>query len=95
MNSQEKIPVFFAIMQTYVFPNINYMSLVSTSDTMVFYDDINFIKRGWINRNQIILNRLIYKLTVPLKKPSQNMAINEVELVEVPKQDHYVKTKYL
>ena len=85
MNSQDKILNFVAVMQPYIFPNISYMSLVHASDTMVFYDDVNFVKRGWINRNQIIINRAVYKFTVPLKKSSQNLAINEIEIVDLKK----------
>lgn len=97
MNSQDKISDFVVIMQLYIFPNISHMNLVHASDTTVFYDVVNFIKRGWINRNQIILNRLIYKFTVSLKKASQKIPINvnRVEIIEASKLDHCIKNKYL
>ena len=45
-----------AIMQPYFFPYLGYMQLVNLVDKFVFYDDVNFIKRGWIARNRIISN---------------------------------------
>jgi len=43
-----------AIMQPYFFPYIGYFQLISSVDTFVIYDDVNYIKGGWINRNKIV-----------------------------------------
>lgn len=69
-----------AIMQPYVFPYIGYFQLIHSSDFFVFYDDVNFIKKGWINRNQILLHNEPYKFTIPLLGASQNKHINEIEV---------------
>jgi len=69
-----------AIMQPYAFPYIGYFQLVNAVDTFVFYDDVNFIKRGWINRNQILVNNSAHLFTIPLKNASQNKLIQDVEL---------------
>lgn len=66
-----------AIMQPYLFPYIGYFQLINAVDTFVFYDDVNFINRGWINRNQILVDNKAVMFTVPLKKASQNKLINE------------------
>lgn len=73
------IPDSAAIIQPYVFPYIGYFQLLYSADKVVFYDDVNFIKRGWINRNRILLNNTDYRFTIPLKKASQNKTINQVE----------------
>lgn len=70
-----------AIMQPYVFPYIGYFQLIHAADIFVFYDDVNFIKKGWINRNQIILNQQAYKFTIPLVGASQNKLINEIPVL--------------
>lgn len=70
-----------AIMQPYVFPYIGYFHLIHASDVFVFYDDVNFIKKGWINRNQILLNQQAYKFTIPLVGASQNKLINEIPVL--------------
>jgi hypothetical protein len=45
---------------------------------------VNFINRGWINRNRIAVNGEPYWLTLPLKKASQNRLINEIEILDEP-----------
>ena len=39
-----------AIMQPYFFPYLGYFQLLRAVDKFVIYDDVNFIKRGWIHR---------------------------------------------
>lgn len=72
-----------AIMQPYLFPYIGYFSLVENVNEFVFYDDVNFIKRGWINRNKIVLNNNEYLFTVPLKKASQSKLIKNIEIFDI------------
>ncbi len=71
-----------AIMQPYIFPYLGYYQLVSAVDTFVFFDDVNYIKKGWINRNNILQQGKPLKFTVPLVKASQNKLINEIEISE-------------
>jgi hypothetical protein len=68
-----------AIMQPYLFPYVGYFCLTEASDMFVFYDDVNYIPRGWINRNQILLNGVPYKFSVPLSNGSQNELIRDVQ----------------
>lgn len=69
-----------AIMQPYIFPYVGYFQLVNAVDKFVFYDDVNFIKRGWINRNQLLVNNEANLFSIPLQKVSQNKLINETHL---------------
>ncbi|MBS1594655.1 MAG: WbqC family protein [Bacteroidetes bacterium] len=69
-----------AIMQPYIFPYIGYFQLMAASAHVVFYDDVNFIKKGWINRNKILLQNTEFLFTVPLIKASQNKLICELEI---------------
>jgi hypothetical protein len=68
------------IMQPYLFPYIGYFQLINAVDTFVFYDDVNFIKRGWINRNNILIHGKAYLFSIPLIKASQNKLINETNI---------------
>ena len=70
-----------AIMQPYLFPYIGYFQLVNAVDKFVFYDDVQFIKGGWINRNYI-LERGERKLlvTLHLDAASANKKINEIRV---------------
>lgn len=69
-----------AIMQPYIFPYIGYFQLINAVDAFVFYDDVNYIKRGWINRNQLLINNQAKLFTIPVLKASQNKLIQEIEL---------------
>lgn len=69
-----------AIMQPYIFPYVGYFSLINSSDKILFYDDVNFIKRGWIHRQRILINGKDHLFTIPLNKPSQNNKINQIEI---------------
>jgi hypothetical protein len=67
------------IVQPYLFPYIGYFQLIYEVDTFVFYDDVNFITRGWINRNKVLVNGEENYFTIPCKDASQNKLINEVK----------------
>jgi hypothetical protein len=69
-----------AIMQPYFLPYIGYYQLINAVDKFVFYDDVSFIKQGWINRNKIKVNGKEYMFTVPLKNASSNNTICKTEL---------------
>lgn len=56
-----------AIMQPYIFPYIGYFQLIRAVDKFVFFDDVSYIKKGWVNRNQILVNNKRQLFTVPLK----------------------------
>lgn len=68
------------IMQPYIFPYIGYWQLINAVDRFVILDDVNYITRGYINRNSILLNGKPYRFTIPMKKASQNKLIMDMEL---------------
>jgi len=72
-------------MQPYCFPYVGYFQLVHAVDTFVFFNDVNFIKKGWINRNRLLQNKKIAHFTIPLKKQSQNKKINEIQISDYSK----------
>lgn len=69
------------IMQPYLFPYIGYYQLINAVDTFVIYDDVNYIKQGWINRNRILLNENDFMFNISLKEASSFKKINEIEVV--------------
>ena len=70
-----------AVMQPYFLPYIGYYQLMAAVDEFLVYDDVNFIKGGWINRNRILLDGQEYLFVIPLCGASQNRLINEIELM--------------
>ena len=66
-----------AIVQPYIFPYIGYFQLINLVDKFVIYDDVSFINKGWINRNNILLDGQPHLFTIPLRSSSQNKLINQ------------------
>jgi hypothetical protein len=66
------------LMQPYLFPYFGYFQLISIVDKYVIYDDVNYIKGGWINRNSILLNNQRYLFTISLDQASPFKHINEI-----------------
>jgi hypothetical protein len=73
-----KKDVKVAIMQPYIFPYLGYFQLIKAADKFVVYDDVTFIKQGWINRNYILLNKKKHLFTFPLENSSSNSIIKNV-----------------
>lgn len=66
------------IMQPYFMPYIGYWQRISAVDKHVIYDDVNYIKNGWMNHNRILLNGQEFLFNAPLVGASPNKLINEV-----------------
>lgn len=69
-----------AIMQPYFMPYIGYFQMLKAVDKFVFYDDVNFIKKGWINRNRILVGNNDFTFSIPITNASQNVAINNTKI---------------
>lgn len=67
-------------MQPYIFPYLGYLQLVYASDKFVFLDDVTFIKQGWINRNNILINNSSNLFSIPLNNSSSNKLILETQI---------------
>lgn len=76
-----------AIMQPYFFPYIGYFQLINAVDEFILYDNIEYSKKGWINRNRILVNNSDSYITIPLKKDSDFLHIRERFLADSWKTD--------
>lgn len=74
------------IMQPYFFPYLGYWQLINAVDTYVVYDDVAYIKGGWINRNNILINNHANMITLPLDNSSSFKNINEIMITDNKKQ---------
>jgi len=70
------------IMQPYFFPYIGYWQLIKAVDKYVIFDDVNYINRGWVNRNRLLINGQDRMVSLKLHESSQNKLINETEILE-------------
>lgn len=68
-------------MQPYLFPYIGYFQLLAAVDSFVVYDNIEYCKKGWVNRNRILVNGQDAYFTAPLQKDSDSKFICERNLV--------------
>lgn len=66
------------IMQPYFVPYIGYWQLINAVDMYVIYDDVNYIKGGWINRNRILVRGQSMYFNIPMLGASPFKLINEV-----------------
>lgn len=70
-----------SVMQPYFLPYLGYWQLMKAADRHVVYDDVNYIKGGWINRNRLqVAGRPTY-FTVPLAHASSFRRICEIDTV--------------
>lgn len=67
-------------MQPYFFPYIGYWQLINSVDKYIIYDDVNYIKGGWINRNRILINDKPSFVNLKMNGASQNKLIKEVQV---------------
>jgi hypothetical protein len=70
------------IMQPYLLPYIGYFQLISAVDKFVVYDNIEYTKKGWINRNRYLLNGGDSYFTLPLKKASDYLDVRERSIAD-------------
>lgn len=68
-----------AVMQPYLFPYIGYFQLIYASDLFLLYDDVSYIKGGYINRNTIVTPNGTCRFTVPVPGASSNKLIYNLE----------------
>lgn len=92
-----------AIMQPYFLPYVGYFQLIQAVDTFIFCDDVHFIKGGFINRNNILLNGQKYRFTIPVQHVHFDTTIRETIVANDPANwyrkfsktlEHYRKTPY-
>lgn len=70
-----------AIMQPYFFPYLGYFSLIHAADHWVFFDEVQFIRHGWIERNRVLnSNKTPSYIKVAIKKHSRETSIKDAKI---------------
>ena len=69
-----------AIMQPYFLPYIGYFQLIAAVDLFILYDNIKYTKKGWINRNRMLLNGKDVMFSLSLKRDSDYLDVCKREL---------------
>lgn len=77
-NQEKEVQVMdVSMMQPYLFPYIGYFQMINCSDYFVISDNVQYIKRGWINRNRILLDGHAHMITLPVVQHGAFLKINE------------------
>lgn len=67
------------LMQPYFFPYLGYFQLMHLCDQFIVFDTVQYIKKGWINRNRILHpNGGSAYINVPIHKPHSDTLIKDV-----------------
>lgn len=71
-----------AAMQPYFFPYIGYFQLIHAADVFIFLDDVQYIQRGWVNRNRIRHGDRWIWLTHAVESADRDLAIVDRQYVK-------------
>jgi hypothetical protein len=70
----------FGLHQPYFFPYLGYYQLLFAVDRFVAYDDVPWIKGGWIPRNRLLDNGRVGWFTIPTRGAGSHVGIDTVEV---------------
>lgn len=69
------------IMQPYIFPYIGYFQVIHAVDKYILYENLDYIKEGWIHRNRILIKSGEPKyITINIEAKSSYTKISEIKL---------------
>lgn len=76
------------ILQSNYIPWKGYFDLINDADVFCFYDEVQYTKNDWRNRNRIYSKNGLQWLTIPIEKDAVKLKISEVNLPEGWQQKH-------
>ncbi|NBX35056.1 hypothetical protein EBR16_06815 [bacterium] len=77
-----KPPRKVAVMQPYLLPYLGYFQLVAAVDLFIVYDNIKYTKKGWINRNRLLVEGKDQVFTLPLRSGADAAMVCERRLAD-------------
>jgi len=69
-----------SILQSNYIPWKGYFDIIAKSDVFVIYDEVQYTKNDWRNRNQIITKQGVQWITIPVKQDSLSQRIDQTEI---------------
>jgi len=69
-----------AVIQPYFFPYFGYWQLMASADVFVVYDDVQYVRRSWMNRNRIVIDGEARWVTMPVTSMPLDTSIDRIEL---------------
>lgn len=80
------------VLQSNYLPWKGYFDLIQDADVFVFYDEVQYTKNDWRNRNRICSKNGVHWLTVPVSREAVKLKISEVRLPDAHWQEEHFKT---
>ena len=77
-----------AVLQSNYLPWIGYFDLIRKVDLCVFYDDVQFTKNDWRNRNRILTVNGFEWITIPVGQSTSRL-VNEVKILDHSWQENH------
>jgi WbqC-like protein family len=65
-------------MQPYFFPYIGYFQLINNCSEFIIYDDVQYTKKGWINRNKVASGQNVFPITINISKHKEASLIKNI-----------------
>lgn len=81
-HSDGGVTVKVAVMQPYFIPYIGYFQLVHSCDLLIYYIDIQFPMRSWINRNRLMVNGSPKFTTIPIAHHKLDTEIRDITIAD-------------
>ena len=74
------MPKKVAVLQSNYIPWKGYFDIINSVDEFIFYDEVQYTKNDWRNRNKIKTQNGIQWLTIPVRQESLDQKISEVKV---------------
>jgi len=76
------------IMQPYFFPYLGYFGLIANTDRWIVFDPVQYIRKGWVNRNRVLKPGGGWKyVSIPVAKHSRETLIKDMTVTDG--EDHF------
>ena len=79
------------VLQSNYVPWKGYFDLIREADVFVYYDEVQYTKNDWRNRNRIYSKNGLHWLTIPISHEAVKLKISEVRLGDVRWQEDHFK----
>lgn len=79
---QETASPRIAAMQPYLLAYLGYWSLAAAADEFILLDDVQYIKRGWVNRNSLLADGAAKRFTAEVVGASQTADFNTASFAD-------------
>jgi hypothetical protein len=82
------------VLQSNYLPWRGYFDLIQCADVFVYYDEVQYTKNDWRNRNRICSSQGVHWLTIPIGRHAVKSRISDVALPDARWQEEHFRMLY-